>query len=162
MVPAHTTVENQLIGNLIVEVEAHHLGSCQSLSSTAEASTATAGESHIVYIVSTHHTEGLKVFALRTAKGTVAVTVFRTSPEIHVEHLSVVHALLHTEVEHGFLFAIINTCHTRLVTLLIVCPHTFYNRGGQILHGCLGVTCHKLLTVDQYFFHLLAVDGDLT
>ena len=73
-----------------------------------------------------------------------------------------VHALLHTEVEHGFLFAIINTCHTRLVTLLIVCPHTFYNRGGQILHGCLGVTCHKLLTVNQYLFHLLAVDGDLT
>ena len=161
MVPADATIQCDEVCLLVVHVYTHHLGSCQALSTTTEAATSTT-KTHIVDVVGTCHQERLEVVLHDTTENTASIAVLRTCSQVGIDHDTLVHTCLDAEVEHGFFLTVIDTADTGQVTLLVVCAHALNNRGGQVLHGGLRITRHKLLTINLNFLHLLTVDGNLT
>ena len=162
MVPSDTGIKFKAVFLLVVQIESQHLGCRQSLSSSTEAATATTGESHIIHVVGTHGDKYLQVGALHSCKDSATITTARSCCQVGIHHISPVHATLDTEVENSFLLTIVNTAHSRQITLLVIGSYALNDRGGQVLHGSLRVACHKFLTVNQNFLHLLTVNGYLS
>ena len=161
MVPAHTTVELQQVGLLIVQVRTCHLRGVEPLTTTAEASATTAsGEAHIVGVVGIRHQEYLQVVFHHAPEYTACITVFSTGCDIGIHHHTFVHTGLDTEVEHRLLLTIVDTADARQIALLIIGFDTIDNVCGQILDGSLRVASHEFLTVDEDFLDFLTVDLD--
>ena len=76
MVPAHMAVNGQMVFLLVVQIDACHLGSRQSLSSPAPA--ASVGESHVVDVVGIAHQINLHVILHPTAKEFAGIALMRT------------------------------------------------------------------------------------
>ena len=57
-----------------------------------------------------------------------------TCSKVDVTIPAILHSLLDSEVEHGFLFSVINARNTRQVALSIVGLHPINNLGRNILH----------------------------
>ena len=111
MVPAHTSVDLQFVGLLIVEVHAHHLIGCQTLTTTTEtaATATTAGEAHIVGVVGICHKEHLKVVLHHTTEDTTCIAVLGTCGKVGIGHDTFVHTSLDTEIEYRFLLTVLDT-----------------------------------------------------
>ena len=160
MVPADASVQLQAVFLLVVEVQARHLRSRQTLTSGAPAP-ATVGIGHVADVVAVAHEHHLQVVLHPSAEQSATVAVVRTYAYIGIEHKALVHTFLNAEVEHRLFLTIIDTADTCLVALHVVGLHTLYNIGGQVLQRCLGIACHKLLAIDHNLLHLLAIDGNL-
>ena len=80
--------------------------------------------------------------------------------EVHVGDESFVHAFLDTEIEHGFLFSVVDARHLGQVALLVVGFDLVDDAGGQVLQSRLGVAGHELLAVYEDLLHFLSVDFD--
>ena len=162
MIPSHTTVQLQLILDFIVHVQTHHLRGVQSVACTTKSSTAsTTGESHVVGVVGIEESHHSHLVVEHSPHGACGVSVFSTHSGINIRERTLVHSLLDTEVEHCLLLAIVNTRHPCEVALFIVSLHPFNHGCRQVFHSSFGISSHKLLTIDKYFLHLLAVDGNL-
>ena len=162
MVPTDTGIQLQQVFLLVVEVETCHLRSRQTLSATSEATASATREAHVIHIIGTQRNEDLQIRTLHTRKDSSTITMSCTCRQISIQHESLVHTPFDTEVEYGFLLTVINTTDTGEVTLLVVSLHPLHDRGGQVLHSGLGITSHKLLTINQDFLHLLTIDRHFT
>ena len=161
MVPTDTSIQLQTILFLIIHVHTSHLRCRQTLTTSTPASTA-GREAHIIDVVGTSHQENLQIVLHPAKHGTSAVAFLCTCSDIGIEHHTLIHARFNTKVEHGFLFTVINTTDTSQITFLIVSLNAFDDVGRQVLHGCLCIACHKLLTINHDFFHFLTVDGNFS
>ena len=161
MTPEGTQVYLYLLDFLVVIVEPQHLGGVQPLTAGPEATSAATRETHIVHVVGTakHHEPVFVVKVCAHASLGIAAVVAQT--QVYIGKGAAVHALLQSEVEHGGLFAVVDAGDARQVALFVIGLDFLHDRGGQILHGYLGVASHKLLAVYQYLLDLLAVMGYL-
>ena len=163
MVPSHATVELQLVLYLIVHVESHHLRGIQSVACATESSAAsTAWESHVVGVVGIEESHHSHLVVEHGSHGSRRISVFRSHSSINIREHTLVHTPLDTEVEHSLLLTIVYSRHSRQVALLVVCLHLLNHGCRQVFHSSLGVAGHEFLTVNEYFLHLLAVDGNLS
>ena len=79
VVPAHTTVNGQHVGLLVVQVHTGHLHGVQTLTASTETTTATtAGESHVVGIVGISHQEHLHVVLHHATEQAACIATLRT------------------------------------------------------------------------------------
>ena len=163
MIPAYATVNGQLVFLLVVEVQTCHLRRVQTLATTTETTATTAtGEAHVVGVVGIGHEEHLEVVLHHATEDTASITVFGTGCQVGINHDTLVHTGLNTKIEDGFLFTVLNTGNTSHIALLVVCLDVIDDVCGQILHGCLGIACHELLTVNKDFLHLLTINLNRT
>ena len=161
MVPAHTSIEFEFTGILVVQVQTDHLVGCKALTGTAETATATTtGEAHIIGIVGIGHQEYLHIVFHHTSEDTACIAVLGTCGEVGIGHDTLVHACLDAEVEHRLFLTVFNTGDTGKVALLVVGLDAVDDVRGQVLHGGLRVASHELFTVNKDLLHLLAIDLD--
>ena len=164
MVPAHASVHLQLVilpvFLLVVEVGAQHLRRLQAAPTSAEASAAPA-ESAPVDVLGIAESEHAELVFEAHRHGAGGVAVLGSVGQVGVGDETLVHALLHTEVENGLFLAVVDAGDTGQVALLVIRFHLFYNGCGQVLQCRLGVAHHEFLAVHENLLHLLAVDGDV-
>ena len=160
MIPPHTAVPLQRLSVVVVHVQADHFRRIQSLPYTAEAAARSAAEAHVVDVVrrdESHHPELVVEVGRHAAFG---ITVLRPDAEVDVGEKSLVHPLLHTEIQDRRLVAVVDARHTGEVALLVVGLYGLYDGSGEVLHGGLRVAHHELFSVDENLLHFLAVDLD--
>ena len=75
---------------------------------------------------------------------------------------TIVHTFLHGEVEHCFVFAIINTRDTAQVALAVVCLNPVDDIGWEILEGDVLVVDKEFFTIHEHLLHFLTIDFDGT
>ena len=160
VVPSDAAVYFDDVFLFIVDIHATHLRGVEAIAVSAKA--ATSAKSHVVDIVGVAHSKDTGRLVKPSAEESFGIPVLGTHTEIDVGHGSLAHASLGTEVEHRLLVTVVDAGDTCQVALLIVGFHLVDDACRDILHGRLGVTGHKLFTVEHDLFHLLAVDGDLT
>ena len=80
---------------------------------------------------------------------------------IHVAKPPAALVLLHLEVEHRLLLAVVDACDARQVRLAVVGFHLLHDVGWQVLEDEFLVVVEKLLAIDENLLHLLAVVGNL-
>ena len=162
MVPAEGGIEFELVLQLVVVVGSYHLAGIQTIG-TAEASTrSTTTESTVAGIIGISKEHESVIVIEITTHTTHIVSALVTNTQVDVGHQTLVHTLLHTEVEHGLFLAIIDTGYLREVTLLIVSLNLVDDAGRQVLQGSLGITRHKLLAIHENLLHFLTIDFDGT
>ena len=161
MIPTDTTIQFQTVLLLIIQVDTSHLRSCQSLTTTTPTTTSIGGEAHIIDIIGTSHQKDFQIVFHPSSHSTTAITVVGTGCQVGVQHKTFVHAWLDAKIKHRLLFTIINTADTCQVALLVVGSHTFYDRGGQVLHSSLRIAYHEFLTIYLNLLDFLSIDGYL-
>ena len=141
MVEVDTGLCNNEVGLFVVQVDHAGLGCIEAATAHAHAATkasaATATHTHVVGIVGVEHTHDAIVVAHVHTKQTTSIAILGALAQVDVHHGATIHACTDAEVEHGLLVAIVDTCDTGQVALLIVCAYLFNNRGGQVLQRCL-------------------------
>ena len=161
MVPAHTTIELQPVFLLIVDVDTDHLRGIQSLTLLAPAASATSTrEAHIVDIVGSCEEHHLQVIFHHCTHASACIALLGTDSEVDIGHDTLIHASLDAKVEHGLFLTILNARDTGQITLLVIGTDALNDIRGQVLQGCLRITGHELLTVDEDLLHFLAIDLD--
>ena len=152
MVVVHTGLCNDEVGLLVVEVHHSGLGSIQAATAHAshaasateaahatEPTAAAAAHAHVVGIVGIEHTHDAVVVTHIHTKETTGIAVFCTGTQVGVHDGTTVHSGADTEVEHRLLVAVVYTCDTGQVALLVICAYLFYNISGQVLQRCLRI-----------------------
>ena len=163
MVPAHTTIQPQLIGLLVVDIDTCHLHGSQSLTSHAETSTSsTTREAHIVGVIGIGHHHQVQAVTHQATEDTTCITMLRTSSQVGVQHESLVHTRFNAEVEDGLLLTILNTRYTSKVTLSVVGLDTIDDIGRQVFQGRLGVARHELFAFHKDLLHFLTINLNRT
>ena len=162
MIPAKRCIKFDFILLLIIIVSCQHLACIQTIAATEATPWSTATEATVAGIVriAKKHKPVITVEISAHTSGTIPV--FITYTEVDIRHQTLIHTFLHIEVEHGLFLTIINTRHLREITFLIVSLDLINNTGWQVLEGSLGISGHKLLTVNEDFLHLLTIDFDGT
>ena len=163
MVPPDAGVGFEHTRILVVEVEAQHFRTVQSVSVAASPATATtAWESHVVGVVGTAE-EHQSVFVLEDGShDTLGISAVSANSEVNVAKEASVHAPFQSEVEHGLLIAIVNAGDAREVAFLIICLDAIDDGGRQVLEGGLGIARHEFLAIDEDFLDFLAINLDFT
>ena len=162
MVPAHRGIELQTVFLFIVVVDANHLAGVQSISATESTARSTAAKSAVAGIVGVAEEEEAVVAIEISPHSSEAVAALVAHSEVDVGNHTLVHTLLHAEVEHGLLLSVVDARHLGQVALLIVGLDFVDDAGGQVLEGSLCIARHKFLAVNEYFLHLLTVNLDGT
>ena len=162
MIPAKRCIKLEFILLLIIIVGCQHLACIQSIATTKATSWPTATETTVTGIIgiTEKHKAVITVEISPHTSGTIPI--FITYTEVDIRHQTLVHTLLHIEVEHGLFLTIINTRHLREITFLIVSLDLINNTGWQVLEGSLGISRHELLAVNEDFLHLFTIDFDGT
>ena len=159
-----THTEIHLLGlNGIVQTQ-FLAGSQAVVSSPLRATTAT--ESSVAHIVGSTDERKLAALVSMAGKtvdiGTGRITLLRTQSAIQVTHPSLVHTLLHGEVEHGFFFTVVNAGNTGIVRLSVVSIDFVHHVHRQVLETGLHVATEEFLAVHQQLLHFLTVDFHIT
>ena len=162
MVPAHASVQLELLSVVVVEVHTKHLRRVQSVAPASEvAPSASTRKALVVHIVGVAHEHEPQLVREVCPHEPLGIPVFRSVAHVGVAEESAVHAALQCEVEHGLLVAVVNARHSRQVALVVVCLHLLYDGRGKVFQSRLSVSRHELLAVHLYLLHLLSVDGHL-
>ena len=141
------------------EVGANLLAAPQTFAAPSPATT-TAAESHVRHVVGIADERRLKIILESVHVQPLCVAVLRACTQVHVAKPAVLHALLHRQVQHRLLLAIVDTRHARAVALPFVGLQLVDHVRGDVLHRHLLVVQEKLLAVHQNLRDLLAVDLD--
>ena len=149
MVPAEGSIELELILQLIVIVGTYHLAGIQAVATAPETSARTAAESTVAGVIGIGKKHESVVVIEVTTHATHIIAALVTHTQVDVGNHTLVHTLLHTEIEHGLLLTIIDTGYFRKVTLLIVSLDFVDDAGRQVLQGSLGIARHKLLAIHE-------------
>ena len=162
MIPAERGIKLELVLQLIVVVGSYHLAGIQAIG-TAESSTgSTATESTVAGIIGIGKEHESVVVIEITTHTTHIVAALVTYTQVDVGNQTLVHTLLHTEVEHGLLLAIIDAGYLREITLLIIRLDLVDDAGRQVFQGSLGIARHKLLAIHENLLHFLTINLDGT
>ena len=162
MVPAERGIELELVFQLIVVVGAYHLAGIQTVGTAPESSARTTAESTVTGIIGIGKEHKSVVVGEIATHTTHIIAVLVTHTQVDIGNHTLIHPLLHTEVEHGLFLTVINTSHLGEIALLVVCLDLINDAGRQVLQSSLGIARHKLLAVYQDFLHFLTVDLDGT
>ena len=119
IVVACTTAQFQLV-RLGGEVHTQHLRRCKSVVSAPARTAATAGEALVVHVIGRADKRDLCLVHEAVQHEAAHVAVFRTSGHVGITKPTLVHALLYSQVEHGFLLTVVNTGDAGKVGLLII------------------------------------------
>ena len=160
MIPTTIYIKDNLILNLIVIVKTKHLISLQAI--TCATTTTTTAKATIISVVGISKQHESAIVLHNTSHNAPCIAVLITNCEVSITKKSLVHAWLDTKVEDSTFITIVNTSHTSHIRLLIISPYLLNDRCREVLQGSLGITCHKLLTINLDLLYLLTIDGDLT
>ena len=127
---------------------------------TPSATTASSWEAHIVNIVGAGKEHHLQIVLHHGTHTSARVAALGTYAEIDVGHNALVHTWFDAEVEHRLFLTVLDSADTGKVTLLVISLDTVDDVGGQVLQGCLRITRHELLTIDENLLNFLSVDLD--
>ena len=104
MVPSDASVDFQFLSIVVVDVTSQHLLRVQSPS---------VPPSRIfLLVVGIAHDNQSGVVGKTTSRHPARIAVLSSASNVHVSHISTVHSLLHGEVEHRFLVAVLYTRDT--------------------------------------------------
>ena len=162
VIPAKRGIELELVLQLIVIVGSNHFAGIQTIRTTKATTRSTATESSVAGIIGIGKKHESVVIIEVTTHTTHIVAALVTYTQVDVGNQTLVHTLLHTEVEHGLFLAIIDTGYLREITLFIVRLDLVDDAGRQVFQGSLGITRHKLLAIHENLLHFLTIDLDGT
>ena len=151
------------IGFSYVEVHAQRLRSGYTVA-TAEVHelSATIGESKLIHVVEVADECKLIVVPKTVDIEVAGITVVGTVTCVHNAVVAVFHILLHRQVDHGFLLAVVDTGESCKVALAVDHLKLFNHVDRQVLGCHLGVVGEELLAVDKNLGDALASCGNLT
>ena len=161
MIPAQAGIQLQVLAVVVVEVQTCHLARIKTVATAEATTTATTGESHVVRVIGIEHTRDARSAILVRTHQAARIAALRTRTKVGICEEAPVHARLDTEVQHGLLVTVVDTRHAGKIALLIVGTNIIDDVCRQVLHGCLCVTRHEFLTVNENLFNRLTIDGDL-
>ena len=134
MIPAKRGIELELVLQLIVIVGSYHLAGIQTVGTAPEPSArTTATESTVAGIIGIGKEHESVVVIEITTHTTHIVAALVAYTQVDVGNQALVHTLLHTEVEHGLLLAVIDSGYLREITLLIIRLDLVDDAGRQVL-----------------------------
>ena len=81
-----------------------------------------------------------------------------TCSEVDIAKPSLIHALLHSQVEHRFFFSILNARHTCHIRLSIISTHILHHIYRQVLQASSHIASEELLAIHHNLRDALAVD----
>ena len=158
----HITANAEFLFVAHVEVKAEVLRGVHAAiaAATRESGSAAVGEAHVVGVVGAADERELVAIAEVVHHGAGAVAVVGAVAGGEVAHPALVHAFLHSEVNHCFVLAVVNAGEAGKVALAVNHLQLVDDVGRQVFACHVGVVGEKLLAVDQKFGHGLAVGGD--
>ena len=93
---------------------------------------------------------------------TGCIAVFCTDTTIDITYPTLVHTLLHGQVEHGFFFTIVDTGDAGIVRLTIVCIDFLNHVYRKVLQTGFHVSTEEFFTVHHQLLDFLTVDLHIT
>ena len=160
----HIAAHTQFLLIADIKVDAELLRGVNSVISAeiAETPAPLVGKAHLVYIVAASDNRDLIAVLEPVHVETSLITVIGAVTCRYVSEPAVVHVFLDGQVDHGLVFAVIDSGETRGLALAVDHLNLLDHVRGEILRRHLRIVGKKLLAVDQDLGDSLASRRDRT